>query len=784
MTEADIALRRDSPTDVLPARIRMETPSHPRGLVVVSGQVTARAFRAWMASNELPQTAVAVTTLEELSGDLLRSAGRPSQVMDRPWRHAVADRFLARNNDVGWTTEQAVTDLQKYLRLTDAGAGHDELSELATSLDAPYDAAVTPELLSNCARLAATLEAEAPPDAYPSRAHLVSTARECLATGWDKVYPSVEWVSFATISRLDNPTLRFLCGMATANAVPQVEFHAGIGTADRFAARLQAAASLKGFSFADPDDKPSWAPFRAALGEVVDAECNSVDLQKVAVPDDRREMAYVLQRGGELEALGRSAGDVLAVAPDAGDYRVDAEDFAHRYNIPTDVESRFPLAHQPVTRAVRSVLGLLGAPPDESVSLDTVLRPLRLGLRLTGGWSPVEDAILANLQEDWADEEAHPVDEWLTRLSTASDKRVAQYARVLQQWRARQPDANAVTWLNSLVENFPRSPTVDTTAITPATVDRTRQAAGTDVEPSDRTEDELRRAITTARRLAVQLKEGTDWGMLGDLFLEAVAGSGGGRSLDDADAVRLVDSGNAYFRQAPEVVIVGLSEERFPGGADPAGSFPRSFREAVRESDDPFCVLDTRLSIVERARDQFGAAVAAATERLTFLRPTHDSSGRPLNESRFTRGLTLPDERVVTVGADRHPVDGFTETPLWQRRGPDTYGQRLRTVSLYSSPSNAGQQWGDTDTDVHELDARLSEIAATLPADLVARATDATDRFGDVLSDFQAARADWDAETKIDLPGDLDTRRPAATVLETVGDGEETPSAEESVGAD
>lgn len=767
MTGHDLTLHRTSFTRWMPDRLRGAPPAQPRGLVVVSGQVTERALRAWMARNGIPTGALAITTIERLSRDLCSAANLTARSMDRAWLHAAVDRYL---DTVDWNeaSDAVVPRLLEYLRATDSGAraDHDRLLEHAARLaddGYPFDATIAEREIERLRTLTDHVESLVT-DRYPTRTHL-STASRSAVDAWPSIYPTVEWIAVATISRLDNPTMRLVCELARDDGVPSVDFFAGIGTADRLDDRFEQAAARSGFTYDAPAPADDLGPLeRAATGDRVSLADGDVplDVRTVTVPDTRREAAHVLQHALSLESEGGSAGDVLAIAPDAGDYRVDADDLARRFNVPVDVETRFPLVHQPVVRALRSTLSLLGAPSDEPLPLDDVLRPLRLGLLPAGDdWSdPVPDAALSRLRRDLRDAgmtDPRSVDEWLDVLA-ATDERVESFVTQLRDARTQPPNADTLAWLASLVDAYPAavSTRLDVGAgPTFGTADGCRHAVHDDPRPTDQTRSEIRAALRMAADLRADLVDGAAaraasqrWATFADLFVETIAGSGGGRSINDNDAARFVDAGNAYFRRAPHVIVAGLAETVFPTGNDLDDAFPTSLRTAVSRSADPFLHLDTKEAAVDRSRDRYGAALRCAEERLTLLRPARDGDDRELSPSRFIRGLSLPDDRRLRFSAATHPVDGLVEDPgrpRWLDRTPETRGSRLRAVALHAGPS------GSTDSD-----ARLAEIAATLPDGVAERVTRTAADMGEIVAAFEDRREDWDADAAIDFPADLD----------------------------
>ena len=781
MDQAALVLRRGLPEDALPTRLSgIRTPDAPHGLIVVSDQQANQALSEWLASANLPRAGVAITTIEGLAKDLLAARDRPAEMLSRAALLDVVRRWLRQHgrND---SAENVTDDLEEYLRASDAGADHDALVDLLERLDEwPFDRSVTAMQLSKLAALATVVENVTPDERHPSRSHLVHHARASVDEGWDGLYPSVEWVSFVGLSRLDNPTLRLVCQLSVSKSVPAVEFYVGPGTADTFAARFKSAAARCGFAFADPDDEvhPKWLAtiYKAARGDhtgVPDLEGCPLDIGWLTLPDERREAGYVVHRAVEREASGRSAGEILAVAPDAGAYRVDLVDFAHRCNVPVSVETRRKLAYEPAARAITSLLLLLSASDAHPVTYERMVEPLTMGLQCDPGSGQVSDDILTQLKVDLPaadDVEPKPVIAWLPALRRSSDSRVVRFADTVNALRQQGCSERAVQQLSAMTAALGSSPWVslDSAAgLTPGSADGDRQTIHRELEPVDTITSRVVEALTSTYQLASDRGFG-DWARFTTAFLTGTASAGGSHRFNDADAVQAIDAGNALFRRSPEVIILGLAEERFPVGGEPSERFPTRYRDVVRTGANPFLFLDTPTAMVERSLDGFAAAVTCATERVTLVRPGRDGENRPLRKSRFTRGLSPSDPPRVST--NRHPVDGFAVDgdPSWVSRIPDTYGERLRTVALYSGTSTAGQQWPAEAAGVDQFDSRLVAIAGTLPEGLATRATAATGQFEAVVNEFQAARADFDRETMIDLPTTAAPTDPTQPIVEAL----------------
>jgi hypothetical protein len=188
-----------------------------------------------------------------------------------------------------------------------------------------------------------------------------------------------------------------------------------------------------------------------------------------------------------------------------------------------------------------------------------------------------------------------------------------------------------------------------------------------------------------------------------ETVLSAVsAGTGSetyGIPREDADAVEVVDAGNAHFRRVDHAFVVGLAAETFPRTPRRASFLHPAVRAAVhrRREQFPHLYLDGQAAQYERDVDAYAAALGVARESVTLVRPYKDDEGRDVAPSPFLDALSVPGDRHrriglgewTTVGADADGDASLAEAwPALSEKerlralafGPDARGRDAATL--------------------------------------------------------------------------------------------------------
>jgi hypothetical protein len=686
-----ITVRRDR----LPAFLRSvaadreRAPGAPSGLCLLSGGIVARNLEYRLAADGVAGDVAATTTIEDLAAELVAADGRPARVLSPPVRERsiadVLDRAADRDTPLGRFARRVpaesgdvlagvAAELDEYHRCTDAGRDREALSAVVDAVadDHPFAAETTRESVAAFAaldrRLGTLVEERndaAPDRAFLSRSHLVRSARSAVDDRWHDAAGDPDWVALSTVSALDDPTLRFL--LRIAREVPLLVF-AGPGTADPFYRRLSAAADAVEVRHADRDagsEDPAGTVLSAAVGD--ERTPAPAGVETVAVPDPRREVEYAVR------AAARTEGSTLLVAPDAGDYGTALRDVALTRDHPFRVETRRELRDLPAFRGLAATVRLLAAADAGAVGTRDVVEPLRLG-----ACPP------AVLDDDGAGTWPAPADA-VDAVRSALDGPDRTIAAVRSAVEAADGPLSGVGAFVEWVDARRRAPPRDGAAlgelygtlsdayVAAVRDESVRELGGIAVDTGRARATakhpayfgrEVRSAADSAARAydwhLDALERSPSW----ETALAAVRQGAGsetyGLPRDDADAVEVVDAGNAHFRRVDRAFVLGLAAERFPRTPRRASFLHPAVRAAVhrRREAFPHLYLDGHAAQYERDLDAYAAALGVARGGVTLVRPYKDDEGRDVPPSPFLDALSVPDERHRRVGLDEWTAVG------------------------------------------------------------------------------------------------------------------------------
>ncbi|PSQ18227.1 hypothetical protein BRD00_05670 [Halobacteriales archaeon QS_8_69_26] len=592
-------------------------------------------------------------------------------------------------------------------------------------------------------------------DRFVSRSHLVRAARGCLPDAWAEATGDPDWVAVASVSALDNPTTRLLLSVAGTGTA--VHLFAGAGTAGYFRRRLGAAveepSAPGGIEVRGPAPGPRVESDAGAalLSAAADHEAvrSPPGVRAVAAPDRRREVEYAVR------AARRAPGSTLLVARDAREYETPLRDVALTSDRPFRVETRREVRSVPAYRALLSAVEVLAAAEAGAVSPRDLLDPLQRGFvlptndgrtdgstnrRATAreGW-PVPPSAVQALRDRLGrgTDPERPVAAWREVLgdgdggSEASvdveGDRTADPTEIglaLLDWVAAHRDAPPAD--GPALRDF-LARLLD--ALADAARDRDRRRVGgiavetgraraAEKHPAyyvDRVREALPGAVEAHEFLRDALDRPADWSTALAALRHGTGAESYGRPADDGTAVEVVDAGNAHFRRADRVFVLGLAAERFPRGPRRPAFVRGAVRDAVyrRASDHPFLYLDGEAAGYGRDLDAYEAALRTAREGVTLVRPYKDLEGRDVPHSPFLDAVDLdPDARRridlgdwVGIGAAHR--DGSTDAaaggpgrgaPAADGSGvddPDGTGTRRHDGSGADDPDGTGTRRHD-----------------------------------------------------------------------------------------
>lgn len=693
-SDARVVLRRDSLVEFLRDRdaARPDEPADPEGLVLVSGGIVRRTLTERLAGEGIPTDLVRITTIEDLARDLVTESSAhpersPAEVLERPLRKRALETVLGRADDeatalgafarrVPWESgdvaDQVLAELNEYHRSTDAAADHDALLGVIDDVapERPFAAEETRENVRAFRELDAELR-ECAGDRFVSRSHLVRAARDAF-DAWDAATGDPDWVALATVSAVDNPTLRLLASIA--DRAP-LHLFAGAGTASTLETRLRSPDVPVAVEWGPRDGAVETDAAGKLLAAATDHEAVTVGdgdgIRAASVPDRRREVEVALR---DARKRRRDGATTLLVAREAGEYERPVHDVGLTADLPTRVETRRDVDALPAFQAVEATVRLLASAADRDSQVDDeddgdddvapheILAPLRAGFCLPAG--------------DSSDDGSATAGDWPLSATAVQDVAAAlrsRSPRPLDAWRSDLPGDGpfaAVQAFLAWVDERRDSPPGDgqglealVDEVLAAHADRVgerapRDRSGIAVDPDRATATEkhplfhagqVRTAAPAAGDaydwLQTVLDRPAAWATAATAVTTGLGTESYGLPDDDAGAVPVVDAGNAYYRRADRVYVLGLGAERFPRSPHRFAFLHRAVRAALYRGTArwPYLYLNGEAVQYERDLDAYEAALRAADRGITLVWPYKDDEGRDRPRSPFLDAVDVDE---------------------------------------------------------------------------------------------------------------------------------------------
>lgn len=747
------------------------TPTTPSGLSIVSGSIAQKALKERLVQDGIPDSLTDYTTIEETARNIVETdRGIPVTVLSVSKRQRAIRAILAdaQDNPTGkcpeietiadrlpWETssviEQFDAEYVEWTRATAAGDDHADLEELIDRVrdDNPHAAAKTEEYITAFHQLDNQLISLVDAETYVTRNHMVRDAADAVPRVWHNCY-DIDWVTFSTISVLDNPTMRLLVALAEFQDGPELHLFVGAGTRDFFTDRLRAAESYHGYTLNDqPDDDTPVTPptsigadLLAAAENYTQSSHTSAEIQLIETPDSRREVEHVFHDINKQLTDDADPQDLLVIGREALPYQTDADDIARLYNMPVHTEARQETKYMAAYALVEGIFELFATPQNDYIGFFEFLEPVRSGFSLpghTGTW-PIPDGAIRQAKRLITDQHSANlntvrISDWIDYFQNTNgiDQRLVDYSRWVNSYRTSSPDAAT---LEELITDSLESYITDTLpgrtgetfggiAITPNRIRATQKAPEYFAKRIQRTAESVGKHFDWATTNLSNAN--SDWREALTAFLGVVGDSDYGLPNEDADAIRLIDAGNSFYRSADRVYIMGLASGTFPTTSGKHSFIHPDIRTAARthKKKFPFIYLNNDRAQYERDLDMYEASLRAATTEIVLTRPYKDRDNRDVTQSPFldacdlenaTRRLNM-DELLPTPDRDA----GESWTDLWP-----TISQkdRIRILMHYTGESITGPD-APSQQDLQEL-ARY--LATSDDADEIA---DRAEQFAD-----------------------------------------------------
>jgi ATP-dependent helicase/nuclease subunit B len=527
----------------------------------------------------------------------------------------------------------------------------------------------------------------------------VTAATAAVEEAWQEEFGDRSWLAVSTLNVLDNTTLRFILEIGAHPEGPDLHFFFGAGTYDRQLNRLDAIDRVSTVNTpdaaAEPDQYTQGTPASTLINAVQGRDFTYPEdsLELVGAPERRREVEYVVQSIRDDLDDGINPSDIFVLARDVGLYQSIIEDVFETNEIPYHVETPRPNAHLPAYRFFKSLLDLLTmASNGEALSYEDLIDPLRLGFCMPDMQSsvwPLDDRIFLYLEQrlhdsqQRNDDEARPFEEWRDAIDDLGGLDFAwdlfdEYLSWVESHIDQPPtDGPALRGLmRSLLQAYiyqripdrrgiPEGPGVDSRR---TNVTRTHPSStGRQIHSQA---DAVGRHYDFARSI---LEVPASWEEISQAVGEVVGSGRYGSPNNDANAIRIVDIGNAYFHTASQAYFLGVAAGELPIEMEEMSFINSAFRNTVareaKQGNEPLLHFDSRTSQYEVDLSLYEAALRASTGDITLLHRYKDSDRNQIAWSPFV-DLLPTNEQSTQIRADQWLPEPATSDE-WEEIGQD-----------------------------------------------------------------------------------------------------------------
>jgi len=648
---------------------RADRAPEPTEFVVTPERLHRRNLKRRLAERSSPRSSLWLTDATAIAAALLDATDRQNETVDRIDRlkhiEALLDRETAPNERL-----RAAFGSDLPARVETIAAAHNRVAEMTAWQESRLDAlsTVADGLPTVAARDATDIVAGVRAleqglaervGAVHSRETLLPAAAEVIRDDpelWSNVFPAAERLSVAGVSAVDSPLVGLLDAAASAGVDVTLLLRPGTGPAivDRLDDQLG-----DGVEFSSPENDASAGPELSAAEFVADTPETEARLAAAIVAGHRRN--------------GASPSDVLVVARDAAEYERPLRRAAERQGLNLSVWAQLPVEQTIPYRQFTAVCTVLGV---DDPDLEQLLTPLELR------WVPPELAAEDSTAVDttaWplaasrigelrtaltADSDGespeYSLGGWMDRLEAAVDageisSERAEPLRTFLAWAREQPDIPDPVALHRTVE-----PVIEAGREVSLPAIFAADSAGL-----GRTSRHAR-ALSRVEELLTDTRAKYDewlaagdvprsWLAVADLAERVVTTRPGRREHANAAAVDVIDATDAWLREVPHVVAVGLVDGVWPRRIESV--VPEALRSAVVAGDS---AAARRLAVpgrwtAAREADHLASGLGAATETLACTRYRRDREGT-------TRERSPLLSEVVTETLDQSTVQSLLAT--------------------------------------------------------------------------------------------------------------------------
>jgi ATP-dependent helicase/nuclease subunit B len=568
--------------------------------------------------------------------------------------------------------ERLRDELDDYLRWTDATRDTASAMSAIGSLESQFaqkQSLRATDAFRGIVRLIDERLEELPVENQQSRSHLVTAARSVVGSQWSAQFADVEWIAVAGITVFDSPTLRFLEAIAEDPSAPTVHVFVNAGSFEYNANRIRELET--GIVSSNLEDSDSLMKSSIAQALFDATQGNAVEVPEadfIEAPTDQRAVERVANDVRELLQEGESPHDILLVAPDAGSYQSLMQNAFETLGIPLFVETRQPVSDIPAYRCFRTLVEVIeSVANDEPMQYGTIVDPLRLGYCEPGAhgsrW-PIKGREFTKIEQelhrkqryynqthDRYEDQGLLFDNWRTIIDeipgfTADWDAVTTYLGTIEKLAETPPsDGDAIrNTFSSYLGTYVHQTVEHRRSLYEAPGINTTRTAITETHATSLAEivrNKLDAVGTHYDRMQDLFDAKPSWHEVGRSFSTALGGDSFGESHLDGQAVPLVDAGNAFFRDAEHLFVIGMNAEEFPGKSDTPTFLHTDLRQTVYKSANhgksPYPHLDNRATAYGEALDFYQASLRAAESdaSVTLVHTYQDEQGNDIAWSSF-----------------------------------------------------------------------------------------------------------------------------------------------------
>ena len=645
---------------------------------------------------------------------------------------ALADLAERLPYDEEETREALLDELDDYYRWTDAASDVSPAMRQLRGIESQFAILQSNRSMNAFRGLERLTEARLdalPTDSHQSRSHLVNAARKAVDAEWPTQFGHIEWIAIQGISVFDNPTLRFIATIADHPAAPDIHIFSNDGTITYNARRLDALSVETDTPPPGDHQTPSFNSEAAAeLFHATGASPSGIPnpVTFLEAPTSQRAVEQVAEDVRDLIQNGTHPREILIVAPNAGSYQSLIEHAFETVEIPVHVETRRPFANIPIYRCFRTFVDIIDTVErDEPVTYGDLVDPLRLGYCPPGesgaSW-PIEGRAVTKIEQ-----ELHRKQQYENR----DPDRYEGQGLLFEDWRALIDDIPewtgswwaVETYLDDIESQINTPPTTgdeleerfgsylgtyvyqtvdhERALYEGPAVDTTRTSLD-EIHPTSQAEL-VRSSLGDVSAHYDRIQELFDvppsWSEVGRAFSAALGGQSYGRTHLDQHAIPVVDAGNAFFRQASHLYVLGMNADEFPGERPTATFLHGDLREQVYNAanvgDTPYHHLDSRATGYGEALDFYQATLAAATAgaEITLCHTYRDERGNAIAWSPFVDLFDLkedadPADRPVERVAVGDWLPSRRDTETWVDVADRTAPRERLRMLLYNAHRN------------------------------------------------------------------------------------------------